>query len=125
MGRFQLESAVQSAHAVRRVSGVADWAAIVVLYDALWSLTDSPVVAINRAVALAEVESAEAGLAALGDVADARMENYQPYWAARAALLARVGDVTRAGAAYDKAIDLERDPVSRAFLEQRRNALTA
>src|SRR5262249_13035574 len=55
-GRYQLEAAVQSAHVVRRRTGRADWAAIVQLYDALAALTDSPVVAINRAVAIAETQ---------------------------------------------------------------------
>ncbi|HLG86319.1 MAG TPA: DUF6596 domain-containing protein, partial [Alphaproteobacteria bacterium] len=91
-GRFQLEAAVQSAHAARRLTGRTDWAAIVALYDALLAETSSPVVAINRAVALAELRGAEAGLAALDAVAgDGRLLEYQPYWAARAGLLAMAG----------------------------------
>jgi len=124
IGRFQLEAAVQSAHAVRRTTGRADWAAIVELYDALLALTDSPVVAINRAVALAEIESPAAGLAALdGVAADPRLAEYQPYWAARASLLALAGQKTAADDAYERAIGLEPDAAVRRFLQQRRSAL--
>ena len=124
IGRFQLEAAVQSAHAARRLSGRTDWAAIVELYDALLRATGSPVVAINRAVALAEREGAAAGLAALDALAgETRLVDYQPYWAARAALLARARDLAAADSAYERAIGLESDPAVRRFLQQRRAAL--
>ena len=123
-GRYQLEAAVQSAHGVRRLTGTADWTAIVQLYDALLAMTGSPVVAINRAVALAETESAAAGLAALDALADdARLAEYQPYWAARAGLLARMGETQAADRAYERAIGLESDPAVRRFLQRRRAAL--
>src|SRR5207302_6778477 len=89
VGRYQLEAAVQSAHAIRRVTGRTDWAAIEQLYDALFALTLSPVVAINTAVAIAETRGPEEGLAALDALAgEALLAEYQPYWAARAGLLA-------------------------------------
>ncbi|MES2716569.1 MAG: DUF6596 domain-containing protein [Pseudomonadota bacterium] len=123
VGRYQLEAAIQSAHGVRRFSGRADWPAIVALYDGLLQLTASPVVALNRAVALAELAGPTAGLAALDALAgDARLAEYQPLWAARAALLQRLGRAAEALAAYDRAIGLEADPVVRAFLQQRRAA---
>jgi RNA polymerase sigma-70 factor (ECF subfamily) len=123
-GRYQLEAAVQSAHVVRRKSGRADWQAIEKLYDALLALNGSPVVAINRAVAIAETRGAQAGLAALDDIAtDARIAQYQPYWAARAELLVRAGDTEAAGRAYEQAIGLESDPAVRRFLQRRRDAL--
>jgi RNA polymerase sigma-70 factor (ECF subfamily) len=123
-GRFQLEAAVQSAHVIRRRSGRADWAAIEQLYGALHALTASPVVAINRAIALAEIQGPQAGLAMLDSVAgDARLADYQPYWAARAGLLARLGGVREADAAYERAIGLERDAAVRQFLQRRREAL--
>ena len=124
VGRYQLEAAVQSAHAARRLTGRTDWPAIRALYDALFSIVGSPVVAINRAVALAETEGAMAGLAALyvlGD--DKRLNEYQPYWAARAGLLARLGQAPQATEAYDRAIGLERDPAVRRFLQGKRAAL--
>jgi RNA polymerase sigma-70 factor (ECF subfamily) len=121
VGRYQLEAAVQSAHVIRRTSGRADWPAIERLYDALFALTGSPVVAINRAVAHAETRGPAAGLAALdAAAADARIAEYQPYWAARAELLARAGDHAAARLAYDRAIGLEADPAVRRFLQQQR-----
>jgi RNA polymerase sigma-70 factor (ECF subfamily) len=117
-GRYQLEAAVQSAHAVRRFTGRADWPAIARIYDVLLHLTGSPVVGVNRAVAIAEVDGPAAGLAALDAVAaDRRLDGYQPYFAARASLLARSGNAAAAAAAYDRAIALEADPVVRRFLE--------
>ncbi len=122
VGRYQLEAAVQSAHAARRVTGCTDWAAIVRLYDGLLTLTGSPVVAINRAVAIAEVDGAGAGLAVLDGLSnDRRLAEYQPWWAARAGLLSRLGDVEAAQDAYDHAIGLEADPAVRRFLQQRRD----
>lgn len=124
-GRYQLEAAVQSAHAIRRRTGRADWAAIEQIYDVLLDMTGSPVVALNRAVAIAETRGPEAGLAEL-DLLDreARLAEYQPYWAARAGLLARAGDVVGADHAYQRAIGLEADPVVRRFLERRRETLS-
>jgi RNA polymerase sigma-70 factor (ECF subfamily) len=124
VGRYQLEAAVQSAHVVRRKTGRSDWAAIERLYDALHAMTGSPVVAINRAIAVAETRGPAAGLAALDAVADdARLAEYQPYWAARAGLLARTDEVDAADQAYQRAIGLESDPAVRRFLQQRRARL--
>ncbi len=120
VGRYQLEAAVQSAHAARRISGASDWAAVARLYDALLAITDSPVVAINRAIAVAQTDGAPTGLAALDALAsDVRLAEYQPYWAARAGLLGQTGDVEAAEAAYARAIGLEADPAVRHFLQQR------
>jgi len=124
IGRYQLEAAVQSAHAARRISGRTDWAAIARMYDALLAITHSPVVALNRATAIAEAHGAAAGLAALDAlVGDRRLADYQPYWAARAGLLDRTGEVEAAVQAYDRAIGLEADPSVRRFLQQRRTQL--
>lgn len=124
IGRYQLESAIQSAHVVRRRTGQADWAAIEHLYDALAELSESPVVAINRAVAVAENRGAASGLLVLDAIGDeARLQTYQPYWAARAELLARDQKFTEADAAYEIAIGLESDPASRRFLQRRRGLL--
>ncbi|HEY3641273.1 MAG TPA: DUF6596 domain-containing protein, partial [Xanthobacteraceae bacterium] len=124
VGRYQLEAAVQSAHVVRRLTGKSDWAAIERLYDALAAIIDSPVVAINRAIAIAETRGPAAGLLALDALAgDARLAEYQPYWAARAGLLARTGAQAAAEAAYERAIGLEADPAVRRFLQQRRAEL--
>ena len=124
IGRYQLEAALQSAHVDRRRTGRANWAAVVQLYDTLFALAGSPVVAINRALAIAEMRGAAAGLEAMPDVAaDARLAEYQPYWAARAALLVRTGAHGDARRAYEIAIGLERDPAVRRFLQGRQAAL--
>jgi RNA polymerase sigma-70 factor (ECF subfamily) len=89
-GRYQIEAAIQSAHVVRRSTGTADWKAIVDLYGVLASMVPSPVVAVNRAVALAQAGHAGHALAALDELADdPRLADYQPYWAARAEILVR------------------------------------
>jgi RNA polymerase sigma-70 factor (ECF subfamily) len=123
-GRYQLEAAVQSAHAARRFSGHIDWSAILQLYDALYALTGSPVVAINRAIALSYVESPAVALAALHKCTDeTRFAEYQPYWAARADLLMRNGDAAAARESYRRAIGLESDPAVRRFLQKRAEKL--
>jgi len=121
IGRFQLEAAVQSAHAARRLTGQTDWASIVALYDLLLAETESPVVAINRGAAIAELRGATGGLAVLDGLADdPRLFEYQPYWAARAILLARAGAAEAADQAFERAIGLESDPAVRRFLQQQR-----
>jgi predicted RNA polymerase sigma factor len=126
IGRYQLEGAIQSAHAHRRLSGVANWQAIVELYDALFALSHSPVVAINRALAINGLRGPAAALEALREVEpDSRVTEYQPYWAARAELLARTGEHREARNAYEIAIGLERDPAVRSYLQHKRAALPA
>jgi predicted RNA polymerase sigma factor len=125
VGRFQIEGALQSAHVYRRRTGRANWAEVVQLYDGLLALSGSPVVAINRALAIAELRGAGDGLQAMPQVtADLRLTDYQPYWAARAELLAKTGAHSEARQAYEVAIGLERDPAVRHFLRQRQSALT-
>jgi RNA polymerase sigma-70 factor (ECF subfamily) len=123
-GRFQLEAAVQSVHAARRLTGTTDWAAIAVLYDALFALTASPVVAVNRAAAVSHAQGAAAGLKLLDEVgAQGGLEGFEPYWVARADLCARMGEVEEARRAYGLAIGLQTDPAARAFLIERLAAL--
>jgi len=125
-GRYQLEAALQSAHVYRRRTGHANWAAVVQLYDALSALTGSPVVAINRALAMAELQGAGIALEAIELVAaDVRLAEYQPYWAARAELLAKTGAYGEARCAYEIAVGLARDPAVRRFLQRRQSALPA
>ena len=123
-GRYQLEAAIQSAHAVRRHGQPPAWREIVLLYEGLFALTGSPAVAISRAAALAQLDGAWAGLAALDQMADdPRLVSYQPWWATRAALLAEGGRTGEAAEAYDRAIGLATDPAVRGFLQGRRAAL--
>ncbi|MBV8749236.1 MAG: RNA polymerase subunit sigma-70 [Candidatus Eremiobacteraeota bacterium] len=120
IGRFQLEAAIQSAYAVRRFGHDPDRTAIVAFYDALLARTNSPVVAINRAVALGRLHGPNAALAALDAAAtDPRLITYQPYWAARADALARAGNPTAAHDAYTRALGLTVDPAIRRFLTAR------
>jgi predicted RNA polymerase sigma factor len=124
IGRYQLEGALQSAHVYRCHTGHANWAEVVQLYDALLALAGSPVVAINRALAIAELQGANTALEAMQEVAtDVRLAQYQPYWAARAELLAKTGAHGEALRAYEIAIGLERDPAVRCFLQRRQSAL--
>lgn len=124
IGRYQLEAAVQSVHAARRITGRTDWAVIEQLYTALASITDSVVIAINHAVTIGEVEGPEAGLARLDALGgDAMVAEYQPYWAARAELLSRAGQAEAARAAYQRAIGLASDDAVRTFLQVRLDLL--
>jgi predicted RNA polymerase sigma factor len=125
IGRYQLEAAIQSAHITRRRTGIANWKSIAQLYDALLALSSSPVVAINRALIIAEIQGPSDALKALKQIEDdPRLASYQPYWAARAALFAQIGDHPQAREAYDIAIGLERDPAVRRFLQRRQSVVT-
>jgi predicted RNA polymerase sigma factor len=126
IGRFQLEAALQSAHVHRCRTHRPNWDEIVQLYDALFAIAASPVVAVNRALALAERDGPQAALDALAPYADdPQLSDYQPYWAARANLLARAGATAEALDAYDLAIGLERDPAVRRFLQRKRMELSS
>jgi RNA polymerase sigma-70 factor (ECF subfamily) len=119
-GRYQIEAAIQSAHVARRITGIANWQAVVALYDHLLSLTGSPVVILNRAVALAELDGPRAALAELAALeTDQRMLSYQPYWAAKGQLLALAGDVERAVEALTVAVGLTTDEAVKGHLLQR------
>ena len=123
-GRYQLEAALQSAHVHRCRTGDDNWSHVVSLYDALLELGGSPVVRLNRALAIAETEGAEAALAEIELLSDdARMAEYQPYWAARAELKNKTGASREARQCYDVAIGLERDSAVRRFLRRRQESI--
>lgn len=124
VGRYQLEAAIQSAHAARVQTGQSDWCAIVQLYDGLLAMSSSPVAALNRSLAIAELHGPEAAMIELEQIScDSRLSEYQPYWAARAELLTRMSAGPEARHAFDIAIGLERDPAVRRFLEERRDLI--
>lgn len=123
IGRYQIEAAIQSAHAARRFSGRTDWTAIATLYAGLMTISASPVVAVNHAVAVAYADEPERGIALLDAIDDARLNEYQPYWAARAELLSLAGNVAEADNAYQRAIGLETDQAVRDFLKRKRAAI--
>ncbi len=119
LGRFQLEAAIQAVHVDRRRTGVTDWAALNTLYTALLTVAPGLGARVAAAVVIGHLHGPEAGLAALPDAA----ESFQPYWAARADLLARAGQ--DASEAYAKAVDLARqagDEAVATFLRVRSNA---
>jgi RNA polymerase sigma-70 factor (ECF subfamily) len=120
-GRYQLEAAIQSAHAARFFGHAADAEAVALLYESLVTVAPSTGALVGRAGALAAARGAEAGLAALEAIAGA--EAYQPWWAMRADLLARLGRAEAAGA-YARASGLAEDPAVRAFLAARLAAST-
>jgi predicted RNA polymerase sigma factor len=123
-GRYQIEAALQSAHVHRCRTGVPNWGEIVKLYDVLFALTGSPVVAVNRVLAVAETEGPQIALAELDKIAsDSRLAEYQPYWAVRAELLTKLKKGREAREAYQVAIGFERDPAVRVFLQRRQEAL--
>lgn len=117
-GRYQIEAAIQSAHVARRLTGVGNWPVVVALYELLAAYAPSPVVTLNRAMALAQVEGPVAGLAAIADLADdRRMADYQPYWAALGHLHAQHGRREDAHEALTLALGLSADPAVRAYLQ--------
>ncbi len=118
VGRFQLEAAIQSAHAqaARTLGSRADWMAIALLYEGLVRLAPAVGALVGRAAAVAETRGAAAGWASLEAISSQALVGYQPYWALAAHLLARMARWSDAKAAYERAIGLCEDPALRAFL---------
>ena len=114
-GPYQLQAAINAVHSDARVAAETDWRQILTLYDRLMAIAPSAVVALNRAVAVAEVEGAEA---ALRIVEALELPNYQPYHAVRADLLRRAGRSADAAAAYQVAIEKCGNAREREFLEK-------
>lgn len=125
-GRFQLEAAIQSAYAARLDSDVIDWPSILLLYDTLRTMAESAVIRINRAIVMAEVHGAQAGLRELDQSIDGeQVFSYQPYWAARAYLLERIGKKDEAQVAYERAIALSRNHAVQRFLQKQRETASS
>jgi RNA polymerase sigma-70 factor (ECF subfamily) len=119
MGRYQLEAAIHSIHAHRAVSGVTDWPEITLLYEGLVRLAPALGAQVGRAIALAESGDPLAGLTSLDALRADGTANYQPWWAARAHLLQRLGRRTEARSAFERAASLTDDPALRAYLLER------
>ncbi|MFG2573828.1 RNA polymerase sigma factor [Streptomyces sp. NPDC048481] len=119
-GPYQIQAAVQAVHSDAPAAGATDWGQVLRLYDQLMAVAPSPVVALNRAVAVAETEGPRPAL----DLVDALpLGGYRVWHAVRADLLRRLGRATEAAAAYDAALALSESPAERAFLERRRREL--
>jgi RNA polymerase sigma-70 factor, ECF subfamily len=122
-GPYQTQAAINAVHSVAPSFDNTDWSAILTLYDQLYALTPTPVVALNRAVALAEVRGPAAGLAAVDDLRSSGPDSYYLFYAARADLLRRLGRGAEAAAAYAIACSLTANAVEQAFLETQRATL--
>ena len=121
-GRYQILAAINAVHTSARDVRDTDWSQVVALYDQLVRLDDSPIIALNRAIALAELDGPEVALATIDRLED-RLAGYHAYHATRADLLRRLGCRRKSRAAYDKAIELARNTAETAYLTRRRDQL--
>jgi RNA polymerase sigma-70 factor, ECF subfamily len=119
-GPYQIQAAISAVHSDAATAADTDWRQILQLYDQLLVLAPSPVAALNRAVAVAEVDGPQAALAALDDL---RLDGYYLFHAIRADLLRRLERDADAALAYDAAIALTGNSAERAFLQRRRQSL--
>jgi RNA polymerase sigma-70 factor, ECF subfamily len=117
-GAYQIQAAINAVHADARSVGDADWAQIIQLYDQLLAVAPGPVVALNRAVAVAEVDGPAAALAVVEDLA-ANLNGYYMFHSIRADLLRRLGRNPEAAAAYEAAIARTANQAEREFLAHR------
>lgn len=119
-GPYQIQASISAVHASAATYESTDWRRITALYDDLYALNPSPVIALNRAVALSFAVGPEAGLVELCTINDqGALDGYQPFHAAHADLLRRTGQTRDAGAAYGQALALTRNDAERRFLEGR------
>jgi RNA polymerase sigma-70 factor (ECF subfamily) len=123
IGPYQLEAAIQSAHTQRRLGSSVPPAAVVALYDALMTLRPSAGAAVSRACAVLAAFDARSALAALDQLDEKDVASYQPYWAARAHVLAACGRIDDALLAYTRAIGLSSEVAVRGHLAQAMKAL--
>jgi RNA polymerase sigma-70 factor, ECF subfamily len=119
-GGYQVQAAIAAVHSDAATAAQTDWTQVLALYDQLLALSPTPVVALNRAVALAEVDGPAAALA---EVEALDLDGYHLYHATRADLLRRLGRRADATAAYDRAIALAGNAAERAFLTARRDGV--
>jgi RNA polymerase sigma-70 factor, ECF subfamily len=124
-GPYRLQACIAALHAVAPTAAATDWRRIVLLYDRLLEVATSPVVALNRAVAVAMAEGPAAGLALMDGLAAAGdLDGYHLLHAARADLLRRLGRAPEAADAYGRALELATNPVEQAFLARRLGEVT-
>lgn len=121
-GRYQLLAAINAVHTYAPSARDTDWSQILALYDRLVAIDPSPIVRLNRAVAIAELDGPHPALAELDQLAET-LDGYHAFHAARADLLRRLGHSSQARAAYDRAIRCTGNPAERAYLTRRRDQL--
>ena len=121
-GRYQILAAINAVHASAHDMRDTDWSQVLALYDQLLRLDPSPIVALNRAIAVAELDGPEVALAAVDRLED-KLAGYHAYHATRAELLRRLGRSQKARAAYDNAIGLAGNTAEIAHLTRRRDQL--
>jgi RNA polymerase sigma-70 factor, ECF subfamily len=120
LGPYTLQAAIAGEHARADGPDRTDWGRIASLYGLLAQAQPSPVVELNRAVAVAMAEGPERGLELLDEEGlEDKLEGYHLFWSARADLLRRAGQENKAMKAYERALELATNPVERRFLEQR------
>jgi RNA polymerase sigma-70 factor (ECF subfamily) len=112
-GPYQLQAAINAVHSDARTAAATDWGQILALYDQLLALAPTPVAALNRAVAVAEVEGPDAALAIVDEL---DLGGFYLFHAIRADLLRRLGRAPEAAAAYEQAAALTENAAERAFL---------
>ena len=122
-GPYQIQAAINAVHSDARVASGTDWRQIVRLYDQLLTMTPSPIVALNRAVAVAEVDGPAAALALVEGLSGPELDRYHLFHAIRADLLRRVGRPADAALAYTAAIDRTDNARERDFLERARTSV--
>lgn len=120
-GTYQLQATINAVHSEAVTSADTDWAQIVRIYDHLLAIAPSPVVALNRAVAVAEVDGPAAALALVDEL---DLDGYHLVHATRADLLARLGRVAESASAYERAESLATNAAEQRFLRERRAALS-
>jgi RNA polymerase sigma-70 factor (ECF subfamily) len=121
-GRYQILAAINAVHSSARDPADTQWWQVVALYDQLVALDPSPIVALNRAIAVAELHGAQVALSAV-DRLEGQLSDYHAYHATRAELLRRLGRVEESRASYDRAIALAGNLAESAHLARRRDQL--
>jgi RNA polymerase sigma-70 factor (ECF subfamily) len=121
-GRYQILAAINAVHTSARDVRDTDWSQVVALYDQLVRIDPSPIIALNQAIAVAELDGPEVALAAVDRLED-KLAGYHAYHATRADLLRRLGRSRQSRAAYDKAIELAGNTAQTAYLTRRRDQL--
>ena len=119
-GPYQIQAAINAVHSDAVTAADTDWSQILRLYDQLLAIAPSPIVVLNRAVALAELDGPEPALAAIDSL---DLDRYHLFHSTRAALLARLNRYDEAHTAYDRALALANNAAERALLEHKRNSL--